>query len=157
MLDTWAETHQETIQHAQFIGVGLGNTCKAFRMLVMQCRCYQHYLRPQTLPSARILSVLLGYIEHLRHQQPPKSQHYQHQGACLDLNSLLHTRFQHPSKTLGTLRCPKVKRRPKCADDDGPKTNCPKPSAAEAEASKTRPKITLIFDPCNPFPSRHAL
>ena len=56
---------QNTMQHASERTVselGLPNASKAFRMLVMQCRCSQHwYLQPQTLPAARMLSILLGF------------------------------------------------------------------------------------------------
>ena len=58
------KTHPKTMQHAHFIGfVGLGNARQTCLMLVLQCRSYQHwYLQPQTLPTACILSVLLGFL-----------------------------------------------------------------------------------------------
>ena len=92
------KTHQETMQHAQFIGLRLGN--------VMQCRCYQHwYLHLQALPTARALSVLLGYIAHFKRPAGPQGQQHEHHGAFLGPNFLLDS----PSKNLGVLRCPKMR------------------------------------------------
>ena len=75
MLDIWAK---DMVNHAAGrvynTGFGLDNACRAFRMLITQCSCYQHrYLQPQALPTARILSVLPG-IARFKVPAAPKSQ-----------------------------------------------------------------------------------
>ena len=149
MLEILAKHTQKIMQHALFIGFGLDNARQICLMLVIQCRSYQHWcLRPQTLPTASILSVLLGCRAHFKHSAAPKSQHHEHHGACFGPYFLLDTTHMRLPKTLGMLRWQKVrKQRPNCGDDAGLKKTCPEPSVAWGETSKTQPKIILILDP----------
>ena len=116
------ETHSQTMQHAHVIGFGVGNARQTCLVLIIQCRSYQHWhLQPQTLPTARIVSVLLGLWSILTALQPPKSQHHEQHVACLgpQFPSCHHT--YEASKPLQKCRYVEVakseKRRPNCADD----------------------------------------
>ena len=107
------KTHQTHMQYAQFVVFGLGNARQALFMLVMQCRCYQHwYLQPQTQPTTRIWSVFLRLMALLRAQQPARASIMSIMGPIWATNFLLdttHMRFQQPSKTSRMLKCPKVR------------------------------------------------
>ena len=61
-----------------------------------------------------------------------------------------HMRLQDPSKTLDLLRWPKLRNESPIVLMMLAQKTCPKPSVAWGKASKTRPKITLIFDPPKP-------
>ena len=91
--------------------------------------------------------------KHFQRTRTPKSQHHEHDGACLGPQfpscsptyevppPLQNFKYVEVSRT-------EKRRRPNFADDAGQKKDCPKPSATcGREASQTRPvTITLISD-----------
>ena len=67
-----------------------------------------------------------------------------------------HMRLQDPSKTLDMLRWPKVRSEGPIVLMmlAGPKKPCPKPSVASGEASRTQPKIIVVFAPLQDLQGR---
>ena len=124
--------HTKNMQYAQFVVFGLGNARQALFMLVMQCKCYQHwYLQPQTQPTTRIWSVLLRLMALLRAQQPARASIMSIMGPIWATNFLLdttHMRFQQPSKTSRMLKCPKVRNEGAIMLMMLARKNCPEPS-----------------------------
>ena len=130
-LDIWANTRPKTMQHAQLFGFGLDNAFQTCLILVIQCSSHQHwYVQPQTLPTASILSVVLGFMACWGFQFPSSHHTYE---------------VPTPLPNLRYVEVPKSeKRRPNFAHDAGPKKNCPQTSVAGWKASKTHPKISLF-------------
>ena len=130
------------MQLAQLIGLSLGNACKAFRMFVMQSKCYQHrYLQPQILPTARSLRVLLGLIAH------------EHEWGLFGPPIPTRMRFQHPFQNPRYVEVStSQKRRPNFADDAAPPPETLR--SVGASLNKRVQKNTLSFNTQNPFPNR---
>ena len=117
------------------------------------CRSHQHwYLQPQRLPTACILSDLLGFMAPFKRPAAPKSQHSQHHMACLShqFPSSHHT-YEVPAP-LQNLRYVKGEQRNPTVR---PEKNCPKPFVAGGKATKPHPKITVISNPPKHASRRH--
>ena len=108
--------------------------------------CLSYSADPTTLvfTATKTAHSVYVFIAHFKHPAAPKSQHHEHHGACLGTQLL-----QDPSKTPGMLRWPKVR-------NEGPivlmmlaqqkhAQNIPKPSVPLWKASKTQPKIIVVF------------
>ena len=126
---TYRQNTPKIMQHAQFRGFGLGNARKALRMLIMQCRCYQHWLiQPQILPTALTWRVLPGSTALF--EDPKWTQHAPRSAYQGPPISLLMPHLQASSTSPRYVEVPKSeKQSPYCVDDARPK-NCRKPFIA---------------------------